>query len=232
MSARGRLPRLTLFAQSGGWQARRPPRSATLGPDREGEQPATTSRRAWHSEAVGHTHDDRGLGGLRASNYADRPRDRPISDIDCPRRVARKRSLARVSCARPRVVHREYAQHAANSCMKSSGLVTRCVVPSRQAVLSLRTAWPAALSCTRLRGGAARHARGAAAAVVSPAAAHYLRFDAAPLTSTSLRAPSSSSQPRSGSGRRAASARSCSGRSERGGATPRSSACCAANSQR
>ena len=39
-AAHGRLPRLTLFAQSGGWQARRSPRRLTPGPDREGEQPA------------------------------------------------------------------------------------------------------------------------------------------------------------------------------------------------
>jgi len=43
-SASGRLLRLALFAQSGGWQARRSPRRSTLGPDREGEQPATSRR--------------------------------------------------------------------------------------------------------------------------------------------------------------------------------------------
>jgi len=40
MAGVGRLPRLALFAHSGGWQARRSPRRSTLGPDREGEQPA------------------------------------------------------------------------------------------------------------------------------------------------------------------------------------------------
>ena len=44
MAGVGRLPRVTLFAQSGGWQARRSPRRATLGPDREGEQPAKSAR--------------------------------------------------------------------------------------------------------------------------------------------------------------------------------------------
>ena len=34
---------------------------------------------------------------------------------------------------------------AASRCMNSSGDITRCVVPSRQAVLSLSTTWPAAL---------------------------------------------------------------------------------------
>jgi hypothetical protein len=33
--------------------------------------------------------------------------------------------------------------------MNSSGLITRCVVPSRHGVLSLSSTWPAALSCTR-----------------------------------------------------------------------------------
>jgi len=40
MAGVGRLPRLTRFAQSGAWQTRRSPRRSTLGPDREGEQPA------------------------------------------------------------------------------------------------------------------------------------------------------------------------------------------------
>jgi len=44
MPAHGRFPRSTLFAQSGGWQTRRSPRRSTLGPDREGEQPANTRR--------------------------------------------------------------------------------------------------------------------------------------------------------------------------------------------
>ena len=42
-SSNGRLPRSTLFAQSRGWQTRRSPRRSTLGPDREGEQPARSS---------------------------------------------------------------------------------------------------------------------------------------------------------------------------------------------
>jgi hypothetical protein len=44
MSVDGRVPRLTLFAQIGGWQIRRSPRRSTLGLDREGEQPATFGR--------------------------------------------------------------------------------------------------------------------------------------------------------------------------------------------
>ena len=38
---------------------------------------------------------------------------------------------------------------AASRCMNSSGDMPRCVVPSRQAVLSLSTTYPAALVCTR-----------------------------------------------------------------------------------
>lgn len=39
--------------------------------------------------------------------------------------------------------------HQRSRCMNSSGDMTRCVVPSRQAVLSLSTTCPAALVCTR-----------------------------------------------------------------------------------
>jgi hypothetical protein len=51
-SATGRLPRLTLFAQCGGWQTRRSPRRSTLGPDREGEQPANSRRSRFSFIAV------------------------------------------------------------------------------------------------------------------------------------------------------------------------------------
>ena len=55
MAGVGRLPRVTIFAQSGGWQARRSPRRSTLGPDREGEQPAMSrrSRQAAHRQSNG-----------------------------------------------------------------------------------------------------------------------------------------------------------------------------------
>ena len=43
-SGRGRLLRSPPFAQSGDWVIRRSPRGSTLGPDREGEQPARRSR--------------------------------------------------------------------------------------------------------------------------------------------------------------------------------------------
>ncbi len=39
--------------------------------------------------------------------------------------------------------------NAASRCMNSSGLITRCVVPSRQGILSFSSTCPAALSCTR-----------------------------------------------------------------------------------
>jgi hypothetical protein len=41
MAGTGRLPILPLFAQSGKWQVRLPPRRTTLERDRESEQPAT-----------------------------------------------------------------------------------------------------------------------------------------------------------------------------------------------
>ena len=45
---------------------------------------------------------------------------------------------------------------AASRCMNSSGNITRCVAPSRQAVLSLSTTCPAALVCTRSLARAGR----------------------------------------------------------------------------
>jgi len=41
-------------------------------------------------------------------------------------------------------------------CLNSSGRITKCVVPSRQRVLSLSTTWPAALVCTRSLASAGR----------------------------------------------------------------------------
>jgi hypothetical protein len=41
------------------------------------------------------------------------------------------------------------AEEPAPRCMNSSGLMTRCVVPSRHGVLSFSSTCPAALSCTR-----------------------------------------------------------------------------------
>ncbi len=46
--------------------------------------------------------------------------------------------------------------NAASRCMNSSGLITRCVVPSRQGVLSVSSTCPAALSCTRSSDSAGR----------------------------------------------------------------------------
>ena len=40
--------------------------------------------------------------------------------------------------------------------MNSSGDMTRCVVPSRQGVLSVNTTWPAALVCKRSLAKAGR----------------------------------------------------------------------------
>jgi len=45
---------------------------------------------------------------------------------------------------------------AASRCMNSSGDITKCVVPSRQGVLSLSTTCPAALVCTRSLASAGR----------------------------------------------------------------------------
>ena len=64
-----------------------------------------------------------------------------------------KRSYAdtkRIRCSRER------GTSAASRCMNSSGDMTRCVVPSRQAVLSLGTTCPAALVCTRSLASAER----------------------------------------------------------------------------
>jgi len=65
-SVHGRLPRLTLFVQSGGWQARRSPRRSTLGPDREGEQPARSSRSTSTSEAAGRWRGSPAFGATTA----------------------------------------------------------------------------------------------------------------------------------------------------------------------
>jgi hypothetical protein len=64
-----------------------------------------------------------------------------------------KRSYAdtkRIKCSRGR------GTRAASRCMNSSGLITRCVVPSRQGVLSFSTTCPAALVCNRSSARAGR----------------------------------------------------------------------------
>ena len=45
---------------------------------------------------------------------------------------------------------------AASRCMNSSGDIIRCVVPSRQGVLSFSSTCPAALSCNRSSDSAGR----------------------------------------------------------------------------
>ena len=59
-------------------------------------------------------------------------------------------AVARAHERRPSVAR------AASRCMNSSGLITRCVVPSRHGVLSLSSTWPAALSCTLSSASAGR----------------------------------------------------------------------------
>jgi len=56
----------------------------------------------------------------------------------------------RMRCSRGR------GTSAANRCMNSSGLITRCVVPSRHGVLSLSSTCPAALTCMRSSESAGR----------------------------------------------------------------------------
>ena len=67
-AALGRLPRLTLFAQSGGWQARRSPRRSTPGPDREGEQPARGRR---SSAGIPHRKADSSFDDSAECEYAN-----------------------------------------------------------------------------------------------------------------------------------------------------------------
>jgi len=45
---------------------------------------------------------------------------------------------------------------AASHCINFSGLITKCVVPSRHGVLSFYPTYPAALSCTRSSESASR----------------------------------------------------------------------------
>ena len=84
----GRLPRLTQFTQSGGWQTRRSPRRSTVGPDREGEQPAITRPSSTERKAVVRTeiaNDGHALGVHRITSSAR-------SNSDCG--MARPSALA------------------------------------------------------------------------------------------------------------------------------------------
>ena len=60
------------------------------------------------------------------------------------------RTPKRIRCSRGR------GTNAASRCMNSRGDIIRCVVPSRQGVLSLSTTCPAALVCTRSLASAGR----------------------------------------------------------------------------
>ena len=88
MAGVGRLPRLTQFTQSGGWQTRRSPRRSTVGPDREGEQPAITRPSSTERKAVVRTeiaNDGHALGVHRITSSAR-------SNSDCG--MARPSALA------------------------------------------------------------------------------------------------------------------------------------------
>lgn len=73
---------------------------------------------------------------------AARDRTRPKPGIRLPRLTAAKRSLANAVVA--------VGTSFASCCITSHGGVARCVVPSRQGVLSLNSSWLAEFHCTRL----------------------------------------------------------------------------------
>ena len=85
-----------------------------------------------------------GVGGQHAveADEVQPPSPDTNSPVDCL-------CLARGRATGPTRPARGRGTSAASRCMHSSGDITRCVVPSRQGVLSFSTTCPASLHCTR-----------------------------------------------------------------------------------
>ena len=106
-AACSRLPRLPSFARSGGWQIRRPPRGSTLGPNREGEQSASSGPSLAHATPFRTTGDEVEPTSLVDQNKSSRS----LRVADLRRlRCSKTRRVARASaCQRDEQAHRPVA---------------------------------------------------------------------------------------------------------------------------